>query len=371
MYLQFLANMKLAVIGLGEMGEYSAKALAPKTETVYISSGKKREDIEKILLGTNYKIAETPQQAVKDADFVLFCIPTEIVYEKMLQTLPYCKKGAIISGQTSRKTPEAQAFDEYKKNHPNCGLELVTIHTMCRPSKSDDPSKEILGIIRHNSNKESYEKAMQFYKDMSKHIEEFESIEEHDTRVANTQINTSRTFLSIASAFSKVGCFPWLNKTYSSALDIMKFSLAMRTAFQPAHVYRGIQFGSIHGKEITINARKIESVLFSMVISNKRKDYENRVLAAKKILFGNQNRAPILTDEIIAQFGGIDILQDDNSHYSPIQWAVDAAESGRNIFKDLKATTPMYTSLLCLVDRLFNAEGALERAISIPFDKPK
>lgn len=360
--------MNLAVIGLGIMGQYSAKELAPKVETVYISSSKPKEKLEQMFPGEKYSITDTPNGAVKDADFVLFCVPTHTIYEKMLEILPYCKKGAIISGQTSKKSPEAQAFDEHLSKNPSCGLELVTIHTMCDPEKAD-ASKEILGIIRHNSSDAAYEKAKEFYKDLSEHIEEFESIDEHGTRVANTQIDTSKTNLSIASTFAKVGCFPWLDEAYSSAFDIMKFAMAMRTASQKAHIYRGIQFGSEYGKEIVRSAKDIESELFSLIVSNKRKEYRNRVMAAKERLFP-EKQEPILTDKAMSQFGNITAINP-NSHYSLIQWVVNAAESGRNIFEDLKATTPMYTSLLCLVDRLFTSEGELERAISAPFDNPK
>jgi len=366
--------MKLVIVGLGIMGQYCAKELAPKVETVYISSSKSAEEIGKILPGVrNYKKADNEQEAVKDADFVIFCVPTEKVYENMLRFLPYCKKGAIISGQTSRKTPEAQAFDEYVGKNPGCGLELVTIHTMCDPSVTkENTSKEILGIIRHNSSDGAYKRATAFYGDMSEHIEEFESVDEHDTRVANTQINTSRIFLSIASAFAKVGCFPFLNETYSSAFDVMKFALAMRAASKENHIYRGIQFGSEYGKSIVRHAIAVESELYSMIVSGRRKQYRDRVLAAKKRLFGSGKLEPILSDEVMRQFGKI-LAVSPNSDFSPIQWAVDAAESGRNIFEDCKATTPMYTSLLCLVDRLFNAEEgeALERAMAAPFDNPQ
>ncbi len=363
--------MKLSIIGLGTMGEYCLKELSHKVETVYIKSGKHPAKIEKICHGhdiRNYKIASGDCDAVKDSDFVLFCVPTYSIHEKMLQILPYCKKGAIISGQTSRKTPEAKAFDKYFNSNSSCGLEMVTIHTMCDPLKSD-AHKEILGIIRHNSSDKAYERAREFYGSISEHIEEFDSVEEHDTMIANTQIDTSRTFLSIAGAFADVGCFPSLNKTYSSAFDKMKFSLAMRVASQPSHVYSGIQFGSEYGKKIVKHAIAVESSLYRMIVSNRKKEYRQRVLAAKEKLFGEKILEPILGDDVMKQFGNI-AVDDPNSDFSIIQRAVTSAESGRDIFKDLKATTPMHTSLVCLIDRLFNTEDALERAISAPFNNP-
>lgn len=359
----------LAVFGpTGIMGDYSAKELASKCEKVYLSSTKTEDVVRKQFPGEIFVITDNYKRAVEDADFVLFCVPTHLAYSYMDKILPYCKKGAIISGQTSRKTPEADAFDKYMAEHPESGLELVTIHTMCNP-KNSDPSKEILGIINHNASRAAYEKALDFYGGLSEHIEEFESVKEHDTRVANTQINTSKTFLSIASAFAKVGCFPGIRESYTTAFDEMKFSLAMRVASQENHVYRGIQFGSQHGKAIVAPSIAVENDLYRMIVGDKMEDYRNKVMAAKNILFRDGELEPILSDEDMLKFGNL-ISSYPNSHFSLIHYAIAFAESGKNPFADLKATTPMYTSLLCLMDRLFTADGALERAISAPFDYP-
>jgi len=350
---------KLAIIGPGTMGQYTARALSPKVESIFVYEPQGSAEDKLQDLPVNFQ--SSYRDAVKDCDVVIFCVPTHAVQEVMAKTLPYCKAGTLISGQTSRKTPEAEAFDLNGK-----GLECVTIHTMCNPDKSD-PSKEILGIIRHRASDAGYDRAVQLYGDMSEHVEYFDSVEEHDTRTANTQINTSFTFLSIASAFAQRGCFPWLNESYRGPLDVMKFSLAMRAASLSPHVYRGIQFGSSHGKKIVTDALSIEYELFRLIIGDERKEYHDRVLAAKKKLFG-EDRDPILSEETMEEF---DQASMPNSHFSIIQYAVAFAESGRDPFSDLKATTPMYTSLLCLMDYLFNSDGLLEATLAAPFDIPE
>jgi prephenate dehydrogenase (NADP+) len=362
--------MKLAIIGFGTMGQYCAQELASRSETVYLRTTKPEQDVERILNHVrNYKMMPDDESAVHDADIVLFCLPTELIYEKMLHILPYCKKGAIISGQTSRKSPEAQAFDDYSRRSPTSGLEMVTIHTMCDPKRSD-PRKEILGIIRHRSTDETYQRAFDFYSGMSEHVEEFESVDEHDSMTANTQIDTSRILLSIASAFAKVGCFPWVNETYGSAFDIMKFSLAMRAANQDSHVYRGIQFGSEYGKDIVVHSSRVENELFSMVVGNQQERYRSRVLAAKRKIFGTGSLYPILADDVMRQFGSIDVTNP-NSDFSIVFYVVALAEKNKNPFDYLKATTPNHTALLCLADRLFTSEEGLERAIAAPFNNPR
>ncbi len=385
----------LTIFGAGNMGTYTGPALADKIDTSTYVDPKLRDDSEKQKLEEALKAAGRPYRlfssytsaAVQNADVVIFCVPTDLVNGVMSEALPDCKKGALISGQTSRKTPEAETFDAYQSAHPDCGLDYVTIHTMCNPGKSK-PEREILGIVKHNPTQNpayerAFQRAMALYGNLSKHIEIFDSVEEHDTMTANTQINTSRLFLAIASGFAEVGCFPWLSdvsqdrgKGYTSAFDAIKFSLAMRAASLPGHVYREIQFGSSHGKDIVAKAVEVEQRLYGAIVGDDFDGYQEMVMDAKRKIFGNRELPPMLTDEdmliVQRELGGVSmhsVRQRPNSHFSIIQYAVALAENGTNPFSDLKATTPMYTSLLLLMDRLFNTTE-LEKAIRTPFEDP-
>lgn len=359
----------LAVLGAGTMGQYTINQVASNTERLTIYDPNKHgAELALALPGVSFEKSDSIATVVGGADFVLFCVETHNVYDLMLEALPYCKAGAVISGQTSRKTPEAQAFDKYTGENTRSGLELDTIHSMCNP-KISDPSKEILAFISHHSSDTARQQTRGFYGGMSDHIEEFESVEEHDTRTANTQSDTSRTYLSIASAFAHAGVFPWLSESYSSGFDAMKFALAMRATIPAGHVYRNIQFGSQYAKDMAAKSSEVERELFGMIVANKQAEYRDRVLAAKKILYGDKKHEPILTSESMQLFepGGM-VLP--NDHFSIIQNVVAAAESGRGLFADLKATTPMHTSLVCLADRLLNDEEKLEEALAAPFEFP-
>ena len=364
--------MEIAIIGAGLMGEYTAKALYNKAEKINICSSKPREMLEKMFQGDKYRFTNHPREAVITSDVDIFCVPTDVIYDKMLEALPFCKKGAIISGQTSRKKPEADAFDKYTGNHPESKLELVTIHTLCNPATSN-AKKEILGIIRHNSSDSAFDRAFELYGDMSEHIEIFDNILNHDLSIANTQTDTSRNELSTTSTFAKRKSFPWLNGVYSNPIDEIKLALAVRVATLPPHVYRGIQFNCVHGKELVQRAMEIEEDLYGMIICGYKEEYKKRVLSAKKTLFGNKNIEPILTDKFLSQIKDTDIKGVlDNSHYSLIQNAVYRAETGLGLYEDIRTTTPMYTALITLIDYLFNKEGELERAIEAPFmDTPE
>jgi len=373
---------EVAIIGAGTMGRYMMRALAPKARiTVYYRNP--RDEIIRAVRETGARVAGRYADAVRSADVVVFCVPTGAVIDVMAQTLPYCKKGAIISGESSRKAPEAYSYDRHVKensvDNPEEELPGIFIHTLCDPEKSD-PTKEILGIVRHRASDEAYEKARSLF-DLSSHIEEFSSVEDHDITMMNTQRIPSLTFLTIASAFANVGCFPWRNKAYASMLDEIKFASAMRVASQPPHVYKGIQFVTEYEKELELSrcgrkivedALRIETELYGLIVSNERSAYRDRVMAAREKIFGSDYLEPIIPHDIMkGLFENMSNAHEPNSNISYIPWVVSLAESGRNPFVDLRGATPMFTTLLCTSDYLFNDENLLEESLAAPFDTPK
>ena len=119
--------VEVAIIGGGVMGSYTARALAPHVDNVLVF------DEKPINLGIdapNVSFRDNYFHVMQGADFVLFCVPTESVIDTMTAVLPYCKDGAIVGGQTSRKAPEKQVFDDFVNVFPQKGLQYFSIHTM-------------------------------------------------------------------------------------------------------------------------------------------------------------------------------------------------------------------------------------------------
>lgn len=350
----------LAVLGGGVMGSYTAAKLAPFVDEVRIYDSRK--------LGTkfefpNIRVVGSIQEAVINADFVNACVPTEVVGDVLAEALPYCKNGAFIGGQTSRKDPEVQAFREFARANPEANLHYLSIHTMCNPEKAD-PSKQRLGIIRDGPEDEAYHNGKAFYLQLPGRESDFESPDEHDLRVANTQVNTSRTMLTIASSFEDAKCFPWLNGNYGSGLDAMKFSLAMRAASFEPHVYKGIQFGNPVGKEIVTHSMEVESDLFRQILGRQFRQYRDRVKDAKRKIFGDSPKSLLSTSAVTSFSRGAALP---NSQFSLINYVVAEAEAGRDLFGDIKATTAMHTGLISLVDFLFTHPELLDQSIETPF----
>jgi prephenate dehydrogenase len=360
-------GVNYAVIGVGTMGGYTTRSVAPKADriTAYDIS-KTPQQIEALLPGINVQVTDSIEATVKDADMVLFAVDTPEVYGAMSAALPHCKEGVVISGQTSLKGPEAQAIDEFRAQNPGHVIEYASIHSNFNPDATNSPEEEILGIISHNSSDSVLQSVLDFYGHMSNHIEHFGSVDEHDSIMTETQLNTSRTYLSIASAFASVGRFPWLDTNYSNPIDTMKFALAMRAASAGAHVYRGIQFNNPLGPALVNQSTQVERELFRMIVGGRIFDYRDRVFEARERWKVNFPNGPVLTDDIMGKFReGESVL--DNSHFSLIQYGVSVAESGKLPRDVVKGTTPMHTSLVLLTDRLFNSDE-LKQAIEAPFN---
>lgn len=350
----------LAVLGGGIMGSYTATGLAPFVDAVLLYD---KNPIDTRFSAPNIRVVSSIQEAVTNADFVNACVPTESVGDVLAEALPYCKNGTFIGGQTSRKDPELQAFREFTRANPQANLHYLSIHTMCNPQKAD-PNKQRLGIIRDGPEDEFYHIGKDFYSQLPGKVSEFESVQEHDLRVANTQVNTSRTMLTIASSFEDAKCFPWLNGNYGSGLDAMKFSLAMRAASFEPHIYKGIQFGNPVGKEIVTHSMEVEGDLFRQILGRQFRQYRDRVKDAKRKIFGDSPKSLLSTSAVTSFSRGAALP---NSHFSLINYVVAEAEAGRDLFGDIKATTPMHTGLISLVDFLFTHPELLDQSIETPF----
>ncbi len=371
--------INITIIGAGNLGTYTGSALQKayrrdQVRLTYFDPYVLHEQLKDTLRGTKFRYVPADSNfstIVGDAHYVLLCVPTDQVQKTLEKVLPHCKAGTIISTQTSRKSDEAKTIDDYFSKNPSCGLHYAPLHTMCNPRLSI-PEAQNFAIIRHKG--PSYETPSEvvaqvtgFYGKLSpKHTVTFESIKEHDDATANTQVLTSINFLSAASTYAEQGRFPWLENKFGNPIDTMLFALAMRAASQEAHIYRGIQYHSNHGNTIVAKSMNMESALYGMKEGARKDDFRDTLSWAKDQVFGSERTAPILSRNQITRFNGQEEIP--NSHYFILQWVAGLAANNINPFKDLRAKTPMYTSLLCLADYVFNAEGELDKAIDAFFE---
>ena len=361
----------MAVIGGGIMGKYTTDATVANHTgmdvRIWETDKLKRAELQR----AGYRVINDPTQELGGMDSIMYCTPVDVIGQSLEQTLPYVRGDVQIFDQLSRKLPFASEFERVRGEIEG-GLEravVTPIHTMANPTaKTSQESINIalnqrLAIMAYQANPDQLENVVDFFSGYSRRIHLFDGVFEHDERTANTQVNTSRLLLSIASAYAETGKYVWQN---TNAIDRIKFALAMRLMKPAAHVYRNIQFGNDIGNKITKNASRVEQELFQLIVEGDKMGYRKRVMDARNFLFPNLDEPPIFTDDDIKKLtGDMNMI---NDHFSLVQYMVERAESGKSLVDDYKAGTPNFDLLLCLVDRLCKDEKLFNQALDIPFD---
>src|SRR5690606_12499840 len=129
----YIYGMIIGIIGMGDMGSLCAQKWAEKGYTVYgCDLPENYENLENRFAGTSVKIYKECRPAASQADFLLYAVETANIKAVVAQTADSIKSGAIISGQTSVKHPEIEAFDKYLPEDAH----IFTCHSLHGPAFS-------------------------------------------------------------------------------------------------------------------------------------------------------------------------------------------------------------------------------------------
>ena len=263
----------ITIIGGGVIGKHLTKdinRLHPNSAiTIYEPDGSRAN----LLREEGYHLENDPKIAVSKANLIAYCTPVHVISSSLEETLPHAQRDVFLTSQLSRITPFVEALERLIIRIPAINnMSVFPTHYLYNPEKVKFPYDQRFAIIKEKEIKEGdFEKFKEFFNGVSRRLGKFESAIQHDTATANTQCNTSRTALSIASGFTEQRCFPWVDETYSNALDVMKFAWASRIGgVFPAHVFRNIQFGNSFGTEIAEKSLEVEKELFSCIISGRK-----------------------------------------------------------------------------------------------------
>ena len=211
--------MHIGIIGLGDMGKLYALSFAKAGYAVYGS------DIES--LNAQLRVELQPQgitvlsngfEVARRADFLIFCVEAEYIGEVVHTYANSIKYGAIVSGQTSVKYPEIEAFEKFLPQD----TQIVTCHSLHGPAFSTEG--QTLLVIRHRATDENYQKALSIYRSLKSKIIEISDYKEHDKIMADTQAITHVGFESMGSAWKNAGFFPWENAAYTDGIDNVKIA---------------------------------------------------------------------------------------------------------------------------------------------------
>ncbi|HLC98378.1 MAG TPA: prephenate dehydrogenase [Candidatus Nanoarchaeia archaeon] len=358
--------MKIGIIGLGDMGQMYAKKYA---ETGFEVNGcdlpEKRDGLEEKLKGTGIHILDDGIAVSMKSDVIFYCVEAENIADAVRRYGHATRPGAIVAGQTSVKTPEINAFEEYLPDN----VHINTCHSLHGPKVN--PKGQTLVAIRHRSSDKDYDLFIQVLEVLGSNIVEIPSYKEHDRITADTQVNTHLGFLSMGTAWKNVGKFPWENTSYVGGIDNVKILMTLRMYGGKSHVYGGLAIMNPYAQEqIRQYARSVSDLFKSMIHKDEAK-FRKRIMKAKDYVFGDLSSAIMLDDSIMGEYSlGNKKDRTPNSHLS-LFGMVDAWHKlGINPYKNLICQTPPFRLRLGIVEYLFQNKELLEESIKAAlFDK--
>ncbi len=352
--------MNIGIIGLGDMGSLCARQWASKGYQVIASDLPERfEELEAQFHGTGITVYRDSKFVAKKADFLLYSVEAINISRVVEQTAPFIRPRTIVSGQTSVKHPEIEAFEA----HLPSSVYICTCHSLHGPAFSTVGQK--LAVVPHRIPADVYIKAMQVYEALGSDIIEMESYTAHDMIMADTQAVTHMGFESMGTAWTNAGFYPWDNGAYSTGIDNVKILTTLRIFSYKAHIYAGLALMNPLAQKQVRQYAQSESELFKMMICEQENEFKKRIHSAAQFVFHGDHDFITLDDDVMSEFK----LTDGPSYYRPnshlsILAMVDAwSQLGVNPYHNMVCQTPPFKLRLGIAEYLFKDEALLNETI--------
>ncbi|ORZ39469.1 prephenate dehydrogenase [Catenaria anguillulae PL171] len=360
-------TFEIGIIGMGDMGRLYARHFA--------QAGWKRinvcdlpEKFEQLKYELpQYNVLANGHLASRRSDWIIYSVEAKFIDAVVKQFGPSTKVGAIVSGQTSVKAPEIQAFE----SHLPSDTHLIPIHSMHGPNVS--PAGQPLVIIPHRSTPASLHTVESILASLSSQIVHL-SAADHDRITADTQAVTHLAFKSMGTAWMTRTSFPWEDLTYVGGIDNVKVAMTLRIYSNKWHVYAGLALlNPAARRQIKQYARSVNE-LFSLMIQERADEFKARVRAACDYVFGGVGHGGdvLLADALLDEY----TLSSSASPKSPI---LDAKTPNSHLsllamidcwhtlsiqpYKHLIVQTPPFRLWLGIVEYLVKTPGMLDAAM--------
>lgn len=345
--------MKLGIIGLGDMGKLFAKVWAQKGFEVYgcdlpSKTNELREELSQI------NVLEDAVALSRICDVIMYAVETEKLEDVVKAAGPSTKFGAIVTGQTSVKTPEVKAFEKYLPSD----AQIVGSHALFGPSIN--PEGQIVAMYKHRCSNDAYQQIEKLYLEAGCIIKELESFKQHDAMMADVQVITHVGFESLGTAFMRRKVFPWEDKSQIHGLDNIKLLLTLRIFSYKPHVYSGLAFANPYAIRDVRKFAEIENDLFGLMITGNYQALEKKVLESRDIVFGQSSKSLMLNDNLLEEYTlNPGSNHKPNSHLSLLTMVCTWAALNTNPYKNLVCQTPPFRLRVGLAEYLFLNEDLL------------
>ncbi|MGF1924557.1 MAG: prephenate dehydrogenase/arogenate dehydrogenase family protein [Bacteroidia bacterium] len=352
--------MQIGIIGLGDMGKLYARTFAKAGYVVYGSDLEQlnqqlREEMQPqgvVVLANGYEVA-------RRSDLLIFCVEAEFIGNVVQTYANSVKYGAVVSGQTSVKSPEIDAFERYLSTD----VQIVTCHSLHGPAFETEG--QTLIIIRHRASDESYHKVYRVYETLKSKIIEMDDYKRHDQIMADTQAITHMGFESMGSAWKNAGFYPWENAAYTNGIDNVKILTTLRIFSYKSHIYAGLAILNPYARKQVRMYAKAEAELFKLMICEDELGFRNLIESAKTFIFSKQSRPLLLNDEVMKEFRFSNSTHPAkvNSHLSILSMVYAWYKMEINPYDSLICQTPPFRLRLGIAEYLFKNDEMLEESI--------
>ena len=214
---------RVALVGLGLIASSIFWASKRNDVSCYITgfarSKETRDTAKKI--GLCDQVFDTVEEAVKDADLVILCVPVGAMEQVMLEIAPFLKTGATISDVGSVKRAVIDAVEPHLPTH----VKFVPAHPLAGTEHSGPESgfaslfdnRWCLLTDHGSADKQTQNKVMSFWKSLGANVE-FMDADHHDLVLAVT------SHAPHLIAYTMVGVADDLGKVTDS--EVIKYSAA-------------------------------------------------------------------------------------------------------------------------------------------------
>ena len=214
---------RVALIGLGLIASsifWASKRNDVSGHVTGFARSKETRDIAK-KIGLCDEVFDTVEEAVKDADLVILCVPVGAMEQVMLEIAPFLKTGATISDVGSVKRAVIDAVEPHLPTH----VKFVPAHPLAGTEHSGPESgfaslfdnRWCLLTDHGSADKEAQNKLTIFWKSLGANVE-FMDADHHDLVLAVT------SHAPHLIAYTMVGVADDLGKVTDS--EVIKYSAA-------------------------------------------------------------------------------------------------------------------------------------------------
>ncbi|GBE81844.1 Prephenate dehydrogenase [Sparassis latifolia] len=356
----------IGLIGMGAMGSMYAQCLSDAGwKKIYVCDlPNKYEALKTKYENTGITVLRDGHLVSRVSDFIMYSVEAEHISRVVSEYGSSTKVGAIVSGQTSVKAPEKEAFEKYLPQD----VHIVSCHSLHGPSVS--PAGQPLVLIKYRAPDEALTLVENILQPLgSRYV--YLSYEDHDIVTANTQAVTHAAFLSMGTAWASESSYPWEHGYYVGGIETVKVNIMLRIYSNKWHVYAGLAILNPSARVQIDQYARSTTEIFKLMLARDAEGLRARIYDARTRVFGNGDgsRAPILLSEDMLNRFSLGTSTParaplPNSHLSLLAMVDCWARLEIQPFEHLDlAATPIFRMWIGVAEYLFRSQERLDAAI--------